>query len=277
MITYKKKKNGFEYLYIKNSVAQAKVALQGAHIFHYSNQKNLLWLSETSPFEQNKAIRGGIPLCWPAFGTNNPNLPQHGFARTTLFEVLSLDETQADTSILVLRLQDNAQTRAIWDYRFELLLTITIGATLSLQLQTTNKDTKAFTLTQAFHTYFAISDIQNISIKGLEEKPYLDALQHKQKTQKGTIKFTQEFDAVYQNVDKTILLNDTITTQKIDTQGSASCVVWNPWIEKCSRMSGMKENAYKEFVCIESANAYDDFKLLQPQESHTLAVTFTTL
>ena len=277
MITYKKKKHAFEYLHIKNSAAQAKIALQGAHIFHYSNQKNLLWLSETSPFEHNKAIRGGIPLCWPAFGTNNPDLPQHGFARTTLFEVLSLDETQADTSILVLRLQDNAQTRAIWDYRFELLLTITIGATLSLQLQTTNKDTKAFTLTQAFHTYFAISDIQNISIKGLEEKPYLDALQHKQKTQKGTIKFTQEFDAVYQNVDKTILLNDTITTQKIDTQGSASCVVWNPWIEKCSRMSGMKENAYKEFVCIESANAYDDFKLLQPQESHTLAVTFTTL
>jgi len=27
-------------------------------------------------------------------------------------------------------------------------------------------------------------------------------------------------------------------------------VVWNPWIEKCKRMSGIKEDAYKEFVCI---------------------------
>lgn len=277
MITQKKRANGFASIYVKNSVAQAEIALQGAHIFSYKTQKDLLWLSETSAFEQGTAIRGGIPLCWPAFGTNNPHLPQHGFARTMLFELLHTEEPQADTSILTLRLSDNKQTHTLWDYCFELTLRITISDTLKLELTTTNKDTKAFTLTQALHTYFAISDIQNIHIEGLEEKPYLDALTQTHKVQEGAIAFHQEFDAVYQNVDKTISLQDTNRTTHITTQGSASCVVWNPWIEKCSKMSGMQSDAYKEFVCIESANAYDDFKILQPKESHTLAVTFTTL
>jgi len=39
----------------------------------------------------------------------------------------------------------------------------------------------------------------------------------------------------------------------------------------------MSKDAYTKFVCIESANAYEDFKILQPQESHSLEVTFTSL
>ncbi len=277
MITHKKKANGFEYIHVKNSVAEAKIALQGAHIFSYKTQEDLLWLSETSVFEQGTAIRGGIPLCWPAFGMNNPQLPQHGFARTLHFTLINTEETQDDTTTLTLRLCDNAQTHQLWDYSFELTLRITIAKTLTLELTTTNTDTKDFTITQAFHTYFAISDIQNIHIKGLENKPYLDALTQKQKMQKGTISFAQEFDAVYQNVDTTIELIDTDKTTAIQTQGSHSCVVWNPWIDKCARMSAMQSDAYRKFVCIESANAYDDFKILRPKESHTLTVTFTTL
>ena len=277
MITHKKKANGFEYIHVKNSVAEAKIALQGAHIFAYTTQEDLLWLSETSAFASGEAIRGGIPLCWPAFGTNNPQLPQHGFARTSSFELFHTEETQADTTMLTLRLCDNEQTHLLWDYSFELMLHITISDTLKLALTTTNKDTKAFTLTQAFHTYFAISDIKNIRIAGLENKPYLNALTQKQTVQKGAITFDQEFDAVYQDVDTSIQLLDKNKIIDIQTQGSASCVVWNPWIEKCSRMSAMQVDAYRQFVCIESANAYDDFQTLQPQESHTLSVTFTTL
>ena len=38
-------------------------------------------------------------------------------------------------------------------------------------------------------------------------------------------------------------------------------------------MSGMMDEGYKEFVCIESANAFEDSKFLEPGESHTLKVT----
>ena len=35
-------------------------------------------------------------------------------------------------------------------------------------------------------------------------------------------------------------------------------------------MSAMKDDAYREFVCIESANAFEDFVVLKPQKEHIL-------
>jgi glucose-6-phosphate 1-epimerase len=34
MIQHKQEKNGFKYIEIKNAKAEAKIVLQGAHIFH---------------------------------------------------------------------------------------------------------------------------------------------------------------------------------------------------------------------------------------------------
>ena len=92
MITHKQFDNGYKYLEIQNDHAEAKIALQGAHLFHYKakNKAPLLWLSEKAYFEEGKAIRGGIPICFPWFGKNKENatLPQHGFARTALWKVV---------------------------------------------------------------------------------------------------------------------------------------------------------------------------------------------
>ncbi|MCK4874504.1 MAG: D-hexose-6-phosphate mutarotase, partial [Sulfurimonas sp.] len=70
-----------------------------------------------------------------------------------------------------------------------------------------------------------------------------------------------------------ILLRDKNRTIHIQNEGSSSVVVWNPWIEKCKRMSAMKDNAYEDMVCIESANAFDDARTVKPNESHTLKAT----
>ena len=259
---------------IKNNQASAKIAFQGAHIYEYKRkgEDDLLWLSEISEFKEGVAIRGGIPICWPSFGMNNPTLPQHGFARTSEFEHIHTKEIDADTTQVLLCLVDNATTRKLWDYKFELDVLFTISNTLKIELTTRNLDTKPFTITQALHSYFAVSNIENIKIYGLENKPYFDALQEKTFIQKGVIEISEEFDNVYQNVDKPLVLQDKEREIKLKAQGSSSVVVWNPWIEKCSRMSAMKKDAYKEFVCIETANAFDDFKVLEPQESHTLSL-----
>jgi len=37
-------------------------------------------------------------------------------------------------------------------------------------------------------------------------------------------------------------------------------------------MSGMRDDAYKEFVCIETANAFEDFVILETDKSHSLKV-----
>lgn len=272
MIVHKELENGFAYIEVKNDAAEAKIALQGAHIFHYKrvHEEPLLWLSEASDFESGKAIRGGVPVCWPWFGFHeNKNLPQHGFARISMWEFISFKEDEK-SSTLTFRLTNNEQTLKMWRYKFELELHVTISDRLIMELKTTNLDCESFVLTQALHTYFSVSHISHVSIKGLDKKPYLDALTYKEEIQEGDISFGQEVDRVYQKVEDAVVLKDRDREICIKNGGSSSVVVWNPWIEKTKRMSAMQEDAYEHFVCIESANAFDDRKVLKPRESHTL-------
>ena len=273
MIVHKKLTNGFEYIEVKNEAAEAKAALQGAHLFHYARagEEPILWLSEASDFELGKAIRGGVPVCWPWFGFNeDKSLPQHGFARTSLWEFVGSDEVDARTTVLTLRLTHDEKTLQIWHYKFLLELKITISDKLMLELKTTNLDDKSFKISQALHTYFSVSHISEVAIKGLDKKPYLDALTWKKEIQNGDITLNQEVDRVYQEVDGEIVLSDKNREVHIKNSGSSSVVVWNPWIEKTLRMSAMQEDAYKHMLCIESANAFDDARVLKPQEEHIL-------
>jgi glucose-6-phosphate 1-epimerase len=280
MVEFKKKKNGFEYIEVINESATAKIALQGGHVFYYAqyDKKPLLWLSDESDFKIGKAIRGGIPICWPWFGMNeDDSLPQHGFARTSMWEFVSSEEKDSKTTQITLKLTHSKETLSLWNYRFELLLHVSISDSLELELKTTNLDNREFTITQALHTYFNISHIENIHIEGLHVKPYFDALRKLQCLQNGDIYFTKEIDRVYQNVDKPITLIDKTRSITINTKGSNSAVIWNPWIDKCRRMSGMSDNSYLDFVCIETANALDDFVKLISEDSYSLKVEYIHL
>ena len=278
MITRKKLENGFEYLDITNKSASAKIALQGGHIFHYAhhNKEPLLWLSEVSDFKVGKAIRGGVPVCWPWFGmSENPEFPQHGFARTSMFELHSSQEIDANTSEVVLKLKHSKSSFELWPYHFELALHVRISDTLTMELKTTNLDNKPFKITQALHSYFQVSNISNIHIEGLNKNTYFDALTQEQSTQNGNIIFNEEVDRIYQNLDKPITLVDKQRQILIENEGSSSAIIWNPWIEKCARMSAMNDNAYLTMVCIESANALDNMQTIAPNQSHTLKATIS--
>jgi glucose-6-phosphate 1-epimerase len=272
MVELKSFENGFKYLEVVNAVSSAKIALQGAHIFEYKRgaKEDILWLSDTTAFEEGVAIRGGVPVCWPAFGMNNPSLAQHGFSRTSIFEFVSSQELSENATEVVLSLTHSDESLNLWNYKFDLEFKVRVSESLVMELKTTNRDTKEFTLTQALHSYFRVSDISNAVVLGLKNKPRLDALRDEIFTQKEDVKFSEEFDSVFQKVKNEIILKDKERKVSIKNEGSSSVVVWNPWIEKGSRMSSMRADAYREFLCIESANAYEDFRVLKPSESHTL-------
>lgn len=275
MYELKKCENGFEYIEVLNATVNAKIALQGAHIYEFKcqDQKDILWLSETAAFEDGVAIRGGIPICWPRFGNSDKTLPAHGFSRTAMFRLSSVKELDRNITEVTLLLEDDEETHKIWDFSFRLEVIFTISDTLSVEMKTTNTDSKEFMITQALHSYFSVSNIDNVSIEGLEDKPYLDTLTDKKHIQNEKLIINVECDRVYQEVDKNILLKDKNRVVEIEAKGSSSCIIWNPWIEKGSRMSGMRADSYKEFVCIETANAFDDFIIIKADESHCLKVT----
>ena len=274
MITVKEKAAGFAYIEIQNSSACAKVALQGGHLFQYQRKGKspLLWLSEKSHFKTGKAIRGGIPLCWPWFGSDatDDTLPQHGFARTALFEFVSGDELDENTSEIILKLTSSERTLALWPYAFELLLQITVGRELSVALTSQNCGTEPFSISSALHSYFAVSDISQVSVQGLESTSYWDKLTGETKIQQGLLRINEEVDRVYQKPGNPLLLVDNERTIQIVSKGSASAVVWNPWKEKTKGMADMEEAGYKRMLCVETANVLDDAQRVEPGAEHSL-------
>lgn len=277
MITLKQLENGFEYLEVHNEHAQAKIALQGAHIFHYqvTGEAPLLWLSEKAYFEKGKAIRGGVPICFPWFGPHkyDATLPQHGFARNQAWSYMTKHELSDGATHLQLMLTPNEETRTLWEQSFVLLYDIIVGKELTLELTTINTDTEPFDVTQALHTYLNVSAIDNVSVKGLEERVFYNSLDGSLEKQNGAVSIDKEVDRVYFDGDSTITLEDKEREIVLKQSGSNSLVVWNPWQEKSESMTDMPNDGYKTMLCLETANAHKDFVLLNPNDVHTLKVT----
>ena len=100
----------------------ALVALHGAQVLSWvAGGCERLYLSPQAVFDGQAAIRGGIPLCFPQFNQRGP-LAKHGFARNLPWQALA----GAGSDQTVLRLTDNAQTRAWWPHAFAAELALTL-------------------------------------------------------------------------------------------------------------------------------------------------------
>ncbi len=279
MIEIKTFPNGFKFLEISNLHAHAKVALQGAQLFEFKakGKPALLWCSDMAYFENGKAIRGGIPVCFPWFGKHkeDASLPQHGFGRTQEWSLVSQEEQADGSSTIGLQLTPNALTLSQWPFRFEATMHIRVGERLDVALEVKNTDSKPFELGSALHTYFGVSNINKVSLYGLNDRVYYDTLNNTKEIQKGELIIDKEIDRVYMNPEKSIILQDDTLKVTIEQIGSNSTVVWNPWIEKSKQMADMPDEGYKTMVCIETANAGEDVRVLHPFQTHILQAVYT--
>ncbi|MGK0186000.1 MAG: glucose-6-phosphate 1-epimerase [Verrucomicrobiales bacterium] len=256
------------------------IALHGGHVLEYTptDQQPVLWLSKKAVFSSGKAIRGGIPVCWPWFGPHpeNPEFPAHGIARTSAWEVIATANDGSDRISLTLLLRSDQSLNSDcsdWPHPFELTIEITLAESLRVALTAHNTGELPMTCSAALHSYFAISNIANIRITGLEGTAYrdqLDADQIKKDDQPITIE--AEFDRVYHDTQSTCVITDSSWNRAIHVakSGSQSTVVWNPWIEKAKRMADFGDQEYLEMVCVETSNADSDAVTISPGESHTL-------
>jgi len=272
--------NGFEILEISNDVATAKIALQGAHLFEYSRhaEPKMLWVSPEARFEPGRAIRGGIPVCWPWFGTDprHRDYPQHGFVRTAKWTLEGVFEPNDQLSIVTLTLNHAQVAQPYFPYRFRLEVHINIGERLCTALTTKNLDDRPFTITEALHTYFNVGSIAAVSVIGLEDVTYADAVDDfRRKTAGAPFGIAQEVDRVYLDTEEIVIIRDERFGRNIivGKSGSRSTVVWNPWIDKAARMADFADDGYTSMLCIETANALDNRVTIAPGKSHTITQT----
>lgn len=258
---------------VENEMATAVISIYAGHVLSYQprGEADVLWMSKQAVYDVGKAIRGGIPIIWPWFGAHPTDTKAyaHGFARRMMWGIKETAEDENGRILITLELEDTDETKELWSHDFELTLKIAVGLALEVTLNVENKSDVDFTYTAALHSYFKISDIEKISVRGLEGTDYLDQLDGMQrKEQVGPIQFAEETDRIYVDSEAACEIVDPDLNRVIwvDKRGSQSTVVWNPWIEKAQRMADFGDDEYRTMVCVETTNAASDAVTLAPGE-----------
>lgn len=271
-------KGGLVIVKISNKYADCDISLYGAHILKYEpcGETDLLWMSEKSYYEVGKAIRGGIPLCFPWFGpsVSNPALPQHGFARIINWEVEHVNTLEDSSTQIVLACISDEFTKKLWAFEFSAKLIITVGSRLTVDFQVKNTGKLEFTYTNALHSYFRVSQISGVALSGLHGSTYFDGINGQELITQSVDKlhFVKEENRRYIGHSCECVIEDKGLERKIHVakQGSNSTVVWNPWAENCKKMEDVHPDGYKTMLCVEAANALTDAVTLKAGETHSL-------
>lgn len=277
---------------IRAAGSELLVAQQGAQILSYQQgeQPPLIWLSPDAAYQRGQSVRGGVPVCWPWFGDlrRNPQAVQahyhleqasaHGLVRALDWELLGIDE---EDDAVTLRFAYDTRTQPLegWPRDVGLTFVVRVAQDLGMSLETHNRGTEPLTLSQALHSYFAVSDVRQVSVEGLQGCRYIDTLQDWQELrQQEALVFDSETDRIYFDTAARLSIVDPGWGRRIhlDARGSRSAVLWNPWVDKAKRLSQFPDDAWQNMLCIETANVLEDIVQLKADERHRLELRLSS-
>lgn len=261
-------RGGLSMIEITNDLANALISPYGGQVLAYcptTAVEDLLFVSERAWFAPGKEIKGGIPICWPWFGSGFGTDPEglgrliHGFARTRPWSILATTTLPSGATRVTLGLADDSETFALWSHHFNLLVEITVGATLTVELITRNASDKHFQITQGLHSYFRVGDATRVRVLGLEGCDYIDKAAGAQDaivTQEGPVTVAAEVNRIYESVPPVLTIEDPVLNRRIRIRSrhSATAVVWNPWVETARAMADLADQDYRSMLCVETVN-----------------------
>ena len=274
---------GLPKIQITSPAGSAEIYLHGAQLTSWqpTGSDEVIFLSEQSHWQEEKAIRGGIPICFPWFRAkaDDSKAPAHGFVRTRGWQLESLTAEHKSVAI-TLSTESDEQSRRWWPYEFRLVHRITVGATLKLELIATNTGTVPFQFEEALHTYNRVGEAEELRIAGLDQVIYLDNRDgNLTKTQQGDIQLTAATDNAYIRTEAPVEILDPVLRRRIrlEKQNSQTTVVWNPWQEGASALADMGNEEWRQMACVEASNILSEAITLMPGEIHTLTAAIEAI
>ena len=265
------KENGI--IHLSNKTAECKISLWGGNLLSYrpkSEKHDIFWLGDLNKFDNNQAIRGGIPVCWPRFAEEdlNNHLPRHGFARlsTWTLQKVNVDETKIEAELSLIPEEK-------YNLNLSAKLFLKITDKLEYTLETINHGAEEFSFSEALHAYFNISSIKDIEIQGLTGHRYKNSLDGKFYTLENNLHINGEFDSIFLEQTQPVKIIDKGFEREItiEKQGSSTTVVWNP----AKDLAEMSQDQYKTFVCVEPSNVGEYHITLAPHGKHTISATIS--
>ena len=200
--------------------------------------------------------------------------PAHGLARARDWQLLGIEEAGEGLRI-EFELPEAQGDLPGWPHDVELKLVVKLGEDLQLNLTSRNMGNTPVTISQALHSYFAVSDVRQARVEGVEGLSYIETLADwEQRQQQGPLAFTGETDRIYLATPQTLSIVDPHWERRITltSSGSRSAVIWNPWTERARELPDMADDGWQRMLCIETANVWDDLVELKPGGSSSLGV-----
>lgn len=287
--------NGLPRLTVRTEQCEATMFAHGAHVASWTPLNPAvpvaprpgLHLSPKSAFDPKKAIRGGIPICWPWFGPRHDDpkpdgkaSPAHGFARTTTFHVDAVTLEENGRVKVEMSLKPTDATRALWDEEFECVVVASLGQTLSLSLEVRNTGKRDLEYEAALHTYLHVGDVEKVQVIGLEGTKYFDKVASADKqTARDPVTLKDETDSVFKGTKSAVTVVDPVLQRhlKIEKTGSQSTVVWNPWLVKAQAMPDVGGEDWRNFICVEAANVRPHHVQLPAGAVHATTTRITVI
>lgn len=231
-----------------------------AHGAHVTSARTtlgeLFYVSSTSNFSSGGAIRGGVPIIAPWFAQFLGE-QQHGWARRRPWEV-----TRTDVGFSGAYAEDGLQ------------LNLDVGAlgnSVRFRLTISNTTEESRRVQLAYHPYFAVSDIAEIHLAGLEGLRALDRATGETRIIDHDVTFDGLVDQIVAGTPEVRIVDkDRVIT--VSSQGADSTVIWNPGEHTADRMPDIGPREWNKFVCVEPALLGHEQRgtLLSPGEINTL-------
>lgn len=256
--------------------ATGEIYLHGSHVTGWQPRgaQQVLFVSAQSRWEEGRAIRGGVPICFPWFAdkADDPQAPAHGFVRTTGWTLESIVQSGSAVTVAMSTVS-SASTKRWWPADFRLVHRATFGPELTAELELTNTGTTPLRFEEALHAYFRVGQIDKLRVSGLAGVDYVDKTDSsRKKTQEGAIAIVSETDRVYLDTQHAIELEDAALGRRVGIakEHSLTTVVWNPWIAKSKALSDFGDAEWTTMICIEASNVADFAVSLEPGQKHTM-------
>jgi glucose-6-phosphate 1-epimerase len=272
---------GLPKVQIASSSASAEIYLHGAQVTSWqpAGSEEVIFVSGQSRWEAGRAIRGGIPVCFPWFRTkaDDPKAPAHGFARTRSWSLKALSQV-GDSVVTILATESDEESRKWWPHEFLLTLRIAIGAQLKLELTASNTGSVPFRFEEALHTYYRVGNVEKLSIAGLDGVAYLDNRDgNLEKQQRGDFSFTAATDNAYIDTEHAVEILDPSLERRVrlEKHGSLTSVVWNPWSDGARALADLGDDEWRQMACVEASNILVNAITLAAGESHIMTATLT--
>lgn len=229
----------------------------GAHVTSAETPLgDLFYVSSVSNFGEGEAIRGGVPIIAPWFDQFLGD-QKHGWARRRRWEV-----AKTDVGFSGEYTEDGINLR---------LDVGELGNSLRFRLAATNTTDESRRVQLAYHPYFAVSDVEDIHLEGLDALRGIDRVSGAEITLPEEVTFDGLVDQIVLGAPEVRIVDDKKVIT-VSSRGADSTVIWNPGEHKADGMPDIGPREWNKFVCVEPALLGSDRKgtLLTPGEVNTL-------